>query len=115
MFRIAPPDQIYDVPLTVQVPADGGTEAQRCTVRFRLLPASQTRRLALEGDADLAEAVLAGWKDICDAKGKPLAVDDENRATLLDIPYFQRAVVLGYLTWAAGVPEKNSAAPPATS
>ena len=115
MFRLAPPDQVYDCPLTVQVPTHDGTEAQRGTVRYRLIPASQATRLAREGDAALADAVLVGWRDICAADGEPLAVSDAHRATLLDIPYFQRAVVLEYLRFAAGIPGKNSEAPRAIS
>lgn len=112
MFRIASPDATWTHPVRVQVPAgDGRTTTHVFTAKFKLLKASQTEALLVDGDAALLREALVGWGDIQDADGDPLEFSPEARETLLDVAYWRRATVVEYLRFASGLPEKNSGAP----
>ncbi len=114
MFRLADPNETYPTPVAVDVPAPGGgTAPQTFVCRFRLLEDAEIDRLAAESDAALLRRAIAGWSDIADHDGAPLACTEENVDRLARIAYFRRAAVDAYVRFVAGLPEKNSAAPPA--
>lgn len=112
MFRIASPDATWTHPVRVEVPAgEGRTNTHLFTARFRLLKASKTEALLVDGDAALLREALVGWDDIEDADGSPLEFSPEALDTLLEVAYWRRATVVEYLRFASGLPEKNSRAP----
>jgi len=48
-------------------------------------------------DKVVCDAVFVGWKDVEDAEGQPLEVNDENRTILLDELGVQGAIVKAWL------------------
>ena len=116
MFTLADPAATWTHPVTVPVPVgEGRIEPQVYTAEFRLLPASEAQAAAEESDAALVARVLAGWDGIADADGTPIEFGATALARLCEIVYWRRATALAYIEFAAGLPGKNSAAPPAIS
>ena len=110
-FRLADPDALYDVPVSIPALAEGGEAPppMECVVRFRLLPRSETTAAILRGDGPFIRKVVAGWSGIERHDGTPLEYSEENLRLLSDIPHFCVAVSGVYGRWAAGLPGKTSA------
>lgn len=116
MFRLADPDALWPCRVPVPVPTeDGGTEDRWFTARFRAISASRLEELSGEGDAPLLRAVLAGWEEIADADGAPLAFTPAPLDLLLDVLAWRFATARAYVAWLRGHPAKNSGAPPVIS
>ena len=106
-------------PIVVQVPIDGGgVEEQVFGGHLKIIDQDEITRLVTtsqKGDQALAEAVLDGWDDdLMDANGDPLEFSEENRATLVRIPYVRVAICKAFFEAAAGIASKNSSAPAST-
>ena len=113
MFRLPPPDRTYSVPVDIEVPeADGEVGTARIACSFRLLPDSRINELAAESYGALLREVVADWSHVHGQDGEPLPCSGPNLAALCDVPYWRRSVANAYLRWAAGLPAKNSKAPP---
>ncbi len=114
MFKLSDPDQLYTLPVTVNVPADGGsTRAHRCSVQVLLLAQDDLRdTLKLDDDYEALGRFVRGWDDIGDPVGEPLPFSDANLRTLANIYHWSSAVLEAYLHWRAGAATKNSATPP---
>ncbi len=111
MFQLATPDQAYDYPVTVEKPTPGGEiVTEDFTARFKLIPDSVVQE---SDDMAILEAALVGWDGINDHNAHGLPFNKKNRTMLCDIPYWRRCTVQAYVRFAAGLPVKNSAPPPA--
>lgn len=88
----------------------GETPAE-CEVEVVLLASDEAAALR-EGDVAFVRAVVRGWSGIKDREGRPIEYGEVARDRLGNVPYFARALADAYLRWAAGLPVKNSVAPP---
>ncbi len=105
-LKLASPDHLYDVPVTVELP-DG--ETAEYTAQFRVPKTSDLTDLS--SDADVVRSYLGGFAGIMDADGKPLPDNEQSIQMLAEIPFFARATGRAFVRWAFGVAEKNSATP----
>lgn len=107
MFSLAKIAETYWYPVTVQLAATEGGRQQKFTfeAEFKHLEqevVSEMFRTREEGepalkDAEVLDKVLVGWRDVQDAEGRPLAVNDENRALLLNIFPVPSSIVKAFL------------------
>lgn len=99
MFIIKQSDT-FKWPVTIAVPADGGTyEKHTLTLKFKRLAQSEIQSLTVDGteDATFVRAVVAGWEGVHDATKQPLDFTPAALDQLLDIPMAAATIVLTYM------------------
>ena len=109
-LRLADPGSIYATDVTIQAPLpEGGFADVDVVIHYKLIPTSDYRDLAMQGDKELVQAIVAGWEGIEGADGKPLPYTRKNAGMLADLPYVAGPVCDGYRQRFS--PEKNSKPP----
>ena len=110
-------DYTYTWPVTIHVPADGGTTTPheiKCT--FKVLPDDELKELLAKNledeDGDLIKRVWIDWDLVNGSNKKPLEFNDENLARMVAVPYVRAAVTAAYFKSVAGAKIKNSPKPP---
>lgn len=109
MLRLAEPDGVYEVPVTIAVPADGGPEERTFTAHFRLASPEAANTAMQQGDAAYLKLVLVGWSGVSDHDGAPVEFSAENLDRLAGIPYFSLGVSRAFERFALGLPGKTLA------
>lgn len=105
-LRLASPGEARGGTAFVRVP--GADAAVAVRMRWRILDDGDINAaLSDGGEAGLLRKVVAGWEDVYDADGDPIAFGAEALGRLCEVAYFRRGVVDSYLRWVAGVAEKN--------
>ena len=111
-FRLASPDETYRRLVQIRVP--GAAAPQPLRVHWRLLDDAAVNGLLAESNSSLVRAVLVGWEGLQEHDGTPIPFDAENLERVAGIAYLRRPLVDEYLRFCSGLPEKNSATPPAS-
>lgn len=104
----------YYWPVSIQVPADGGSfSKESLELKFKRIAQSRLNEL-MEGakdesvkDEDFAREVVVGWRGVSDDAGNEIQFSDEGLKALLDIPTMGSAIVISYLESLAGAKAKN--------
>lgn len=105
MFKIQAKTS-FQWPVQVNVPRDGGGFAtHEFTAEYKMLDQSKID-IALEkfknDDSDMLKEVVIGWNGVQDSNGDLLQFTEENRDTLLDIPYVRTALMKGFFEAVSG-------------
>lgn len=105
MFKIQKATS-FQWPVQVNVPRDGGGFAtHEFTAEYKMLEQSKID-LALEKfkneDSDMLKEIVIGWNGVQDSDGNVLPYSDENRDTLLEIPYVRTALMKGFFEAVSG-------------
>ena len=111
MFRLADPGDDYPGWIEVRVP--GADAPLRHPVRWRWLPDDEINPLLAASPSALLRRVVVGWDAVHDHDGGAIDFSPESLEALLNVAYWRRAATDAYLRFVAGLPEKNSAPPPA--
>ena len=121
-------------PVTIEVPADGGTTIEhKISVKFKILEADEFRDLlkngqTAPGEADVFEVlvgsvggendwlpqVVVDWKEVADENEKKLPFDPGLLKKLLQRNYFRAGLEVAYVRCLRGRKEKNSGEPSGT-
>ena len=110
MFRLPAADFAWPGSATIRLPTG---EVWCHPVRWTYLDDDEINRLlAISGSALLRRAMV-GWEGIEDEDGSAIPFSAQNLDRLCKVPYWRTAAVDAYLRSVAGLPEKNSATPPA--
>lgn len=123
MFTLS---DVFDWPVTVRAPKDGGFDEQTFTVQFRAITSGRAKQLAKDLApaaprdqerklGDLLPEVVIGWRDVVDEGGAPVPFDADTLARILDLPYVRVAIMSAYVRAISGPlgTVGNSAPPPA--
>ncbi|WP_034832842.1 hypothetical protein [Endozoicomonas numazuensis] len=103
MFKFVKDRIVKDWPADIKVALDKGrSKSYPITLDLKILPATQYRDLAAQGDKVVFEEIVQGWSGIHDEDGNELSFSDENRDALADLPAFNQAVVRAYLQASSG-------------
>lgn len=97
-------------PVTIPVPADGGSHVnQNVEIEFKLLEQPEIDQAVNSGDPDvtLFNVCVVGWKQIQDESGKEMDYSDTLRCGLANMPYFRTAVINAYREVMQGGATKN--------
>lgn len=89
----------FDHTVKVQLPVNGGHEAQTFTGRFRALSISDTEQhntLTTEGTNQYLRAIFVGWEGVSDDQGEPVQFNDANRDRMIDLPFVRMALLETY-------------------
>jgi len=93
-------------PVVVNVPKDGGGFASyEFTGEFKLHDQSKMDTLLerfRQDDQDVLRELLIGWSGVQDSNGDELLVNDENRDTLIDVPYVRSEMLKEYFDAVSG-------------
>ena len=111
MFRL--PKQDYEWPGTVQVMVPGQAVPVPHPVRWRYRSDEQINGLLAQSGAALLRVVVVGFHGIADPDGARMDFSPENLDKLCDIPFWRRSAIDSYVKAVAGLPDLNSATPPA--
>jgi hypothetical protein len=107
MFKLQKTNAVW-WPVTINVPADGGTVTEhKIQVKFELIPQDEFDSLAQQGDINLLQRFVKDWQDISNENDEPLPFNDENSALLFKVPYLRSAFIYGYMNAVSGAPSKN--------
>jgi hypothetical protein len=103
MFKFVKDRIVKDWPAEIKVAMDKGrSKPFPITLDLKILPTTQYRELAAQGDKEVFEAILQGWGGIHDEDGQELPFNDENRGALAELPAFNQAVVRAYMQASSG-------------
>lgn len=103
MFRFVKDRVVKDWPAEIKVAMDGGqSQSFDITLDIKVLPSSEYRELAGQGDNALFPEVVKGWSGICDEAGQPLPFNKENLEILAEHTGFAQAVFRAYLQATTG-------------
>lgn len=96
----------FTVPVTVQLPADGGQSEGKFKARFRALTRSETELHEMqtaEGASRFLNDVVLGWEGLVDDEKQPFEFGGANFDLLLDLPHFRVALIAAYFNATSGV------------
>ena len=103
MFKFVKDRIVKNWPEKVQVALDNGrTQAYPITLDLKILPTSDYRELAAQGDKALIAEIVQGWSGVCDEAGEPLVCSDEHLDLLSEHVGFSQAVIRAYLQASSG-------------
>ena len=103
MFKFIKEPVIKDWPADIKVALGGGKSISHAiTLDLNILPSSEYRELAAQGDKVVFEKILKGWSGIHDEQGSPLPFTDANRDALAELPAFTQTVVRAYMQASSG-------------
>ncbi len=103
MFKFVKTRIIKDWPADIKVAHDGGTSTSHAiTLDLNILPSTEYRELAAQGDKVVCKNILKGWGGIHDEAGNPLPFNDDNRDALAELPSFTQTVVRAYMQASSG-------------
>ena len=103
MFKFIKDRVIKDWPADIKVALDGGKSSSHAiTLDLNILPSTEYRELAGQGDKVVFEKILKGWSGIHDEEGNPLPFTDDNRDALAELPAFTQTVVRAYMQASSG-------------
>ncbi|MDB6061567.1 MAG: hypothetical protein JWM78_1670 [Verrucomicrobiaceae bacterium] len=106
----------YFWPVKFQIPlANGKFEEHEFSAEFARIPQQRLDSIAADlqnkkskiTDEDIVKEVFIGWKDVTDEVGDAILFNEENRATLLNVPGVRTAIVKAFYESIAGAAEKN--------
>lgn len=114
MFKeVTEDERRYMWPVEIWVPRSGGKKVKAVmNVEFTPLPQDEQNDLIARGgdvDDDTLWRVLVGWKDgdYQRADGSSLSYSEDNKRTLLLIPYARAGIARAYFNSVNGAREKN--------
>lgn len=110
----------YTYPVTIElVSGNGKLDKFTFTAEFKRLSQDEIDKMSEEltassnadaplTDSDIIDKVLAGWRDIADAHGKPLAFDSpSDKAVVFSVFGVRKALIQAYFESISGEKRKN--------
>ena len=103
MFKFIKDRIVKNWPADIKVAMDEGrSQSFPITLDLKILPSSQYRELAAQGDKATFAEVIQGWDGVYDEAGEPLPFNKDNLNTLAEHPGFAQAAVRAYLQASSG-------------